>query len=82
MWLILFINLKIQKLTKFGLYLTSADDGPHPSYTAQLLNGLKERGVHATFFVTGEHVRLHPDIIRRMQEEGHSFVTVEEILFD
>ena len=23
------------------------DDGPHPSYTEQLLDGLKERGVHA-----------------------------------
>lgn len=47
------------------------DDGPHPSYTAQLLDGLKERGVVATFFVTGEHAQLHPEIIRRMQEEGH-----------
>ena len=47
------------------------DDGPHPSYTEELLDGLKERGVHATFFVTGEHAQLHPDIIRRMQEEGH-----------
>lgn len=47
------------------------DDGPHPSYTEQLLDGLKERGVHATFFVTGEHAQLHPEIIRRMQEEGH-----------
>lgn len=47
------------------------DDGPHPSYTEQLLDGLKERGVHATFFVTGEHAELHPDIILRMQEEGH-----------
>ncbi len=47
------------------------DDGPHPSYTEQLLDGLKERGVHATFFVTGEHAQLHPDIIKRMQEEGH-----------
>ena len=47
------------------------DDGPHPSYTAQLLDGLKERGIHATFFVTGEHAELHPDIIERMFEEGH-----------
>ncbi|MDE6925014.1 MAG: polysaccharide deacetylase family protein [Acetatifactor sp.] len=47
------------------------DDGPHPYYTEQLLDGLKERGVVATFFVTGEHAELHPDIIRRMQEEGH-----------
>lgn len=47
------------------------DDGPHPRYTEQLLDGIKERGVHASFFVTGEHASLHPDIIRRMQEEGH-----------
>lgn len=47
------------------------DDGPHPYYTEQLLDGLKERGVHVTFFVTGEHARLHPDIIERMSEEGH-----------
>jgi peptidoglycan/xylan/chitin deacetylase (PgdA/CDA1 family) len=47
------------------------DDGPHPTYTEELLDGLKERDVRATFFVTGEHAQLHPDIIRRMQEEGH-----------
>lgn len=47
------------------------DDGPHPSYTEQLLDGLKKRGVKATFFVTGEHAALHPDVIERMSEEGH-----------
>lgn len=47
------------------------DDGPHPTYTEELLDGLKERGVKATFFVTGEHAELHPDIIMRMSEEGH-----------
>lgn len=51
--------------------MISADDGPHPSYTAQLLDGLKERGIHATFFVTGEHAELHPEIIERMVKEGH-----------
>jgi peptidoglycan/xylan/chitin deacetylase (PgdA/CDA1 family) len=47
------------------------DDGPHPKYTEELLDGLKERGIHATFFVTGENAELHPDIIKRMDEEGH-----------
>lgn len=47
------------------------DDGPHPYYTEQLLDGLKEREVVATFFVTGEHAKLHPDVILRMSEEGH-----------
>lgn len=47
------------------------DDGPHPQFTEQLLDGLKERDVQVTFFVTGEHAQLHPDIIERMSEEGH-----------
>lgn len=47
------------------------DDGPHPYYTEQLLDGLKERNVKVTFFVTGAHAELHPDVIKRMYEEGH-----------
>ena len=46
------------------------DDGPHPHYTEQLLDGLKKRGVKATFFVTGEHAEKHPEVIKRMSEEG------------
>ena len=54
-----------------GKIAITFDDGPHPFYTEQLLDGLRERSVHATFFVTGEHAKLHPDVIERMQEEGH-----------
>lgn len=57
-----------QELKRIAL---TFDDGPHPEYTRQLLDGLAERGVKATFFVTGEHASLHPELIRRMQEEGH-----------
>lgn len=46
------------------------DDGPHPYYTEQLLDGLQERGVKATFFVTGMHAEQYPDVIRRMNDEG------------
>ena len=70
-WNRFFINVNFKIKKTFGPNLTSADDGPHPSYTEQLPDGLKERGVHATFFVTGEHAELHPDIIKRMQEEGY-----------
>lgn len=47
------------------------DDGPHPRYTPMLLDGLADRNVKATFFVTGEHVDEYPEIIRRLSEEGH-----------
>lgn len=46
------------------------DDGPHPYYTEQLLDGLKERGVKATFFVTGMHAEQYPELICRMSDEG------------
>lgn len=61
---------KTEDVEKGKIALTF-DDGPHPYYTEQLLDGLKERGVHATFFVTGEHAEMHPEVIKRMQEEGH-----------
>jgi peptidoglycan/xylan/chitin deacetylase (PgdA/CDA1 family) len=47
------------------------DDGPHPVYTEKLLDGLKDRDIKATFFVLGEKAKEHPEIIERMQEEGH-----------
>lgn len=61
----------IQEETEVKQVALTFDDGPHPYYTEQLLDGLKERGVQVTFFVTGEHASLHPDIIKRMYEEGH-----------
>lgn len=59
-----------QEATEKKIALTF-DDGPHPKYTELLLDGLKERDVVATFFVTGENAQNYPDIIRREQEEGH-----------
>lgn len=47
------------------------DDGPHPYYTEQLLDGLQQRGVKVTFFVTGMNAEKYPEIIKRMYEEGH-----------
>lgn len=47
------------------------DDGPSPLYTERLLDGLKERGVVATFFVTGENAESYPELIRREQADGH-----------
>lgn len=47
------------------------DDGPHPVYTEKLLDGLKERDVKATFFVLGEKAKEYPEIIERMEKEGH-----------
>lgn len=47
------------------------DDGPNPQWTPKLLEGLKERGVKASFFVIGEKAEKHSEIIKKMYEEGH-----------
>ena len=47
------------------------DDGPHPVYTPMLLDGLKERGIKASFFLIGKNIEGREDIVRRMDEEGH-----------
>lgn len=47
------------------------DDGPHPEYTTELLDLLKEKEIKATFFVIGENAEKHPEIIKRIVTEGH-----------
>ena len=47
------------------------DDGPSTALTPALLDGLKERGVKATFFLIGENADKNPEIVKRMAEEGH-----------
>ena len=47
------------------------DDGPRRGTTDRLLEGLKERGASATFFLVGEEAERYPELVRRMQAEGH-----------
>ncbi len=47
------------------------DDSPNRENTQRLLDGLKERGAKATFFIIGEQVEGNEDLLRRMVDEGH-----------
>ena len=47
------------------------DDGPSGKYTRQLLDGLGERGVKATFLLCGYRMKDYPDITQRIFDEGH-----------
>ena len=47
------------------------DDGPKAGTTDRLLDGLKERGASATFFLVGEWAAVNQALVRRMQDEGH-----------
>ena len=54
-----------------GYIALTFDDGPDRKCTPLLLDGLKERGVHATFFLMGSNIEGKEDIVKRMSEEGH-----------
>lgn len=53
------------------MYLTF-DDGPSEENTERVLDILKKRNIKATFFLVGENVERHPEIVRRIVREGHT----------
>ncbi len=48
------------------------DDGPHPEHTPRLLDALAAHEITATFFVVGREAEQHPELIRRISDEGHT----------
>jgi len=48
------------------------DDGPHPVYTAQILNTLQKLGVPATFFCIGKNITGNELLLTRIEDEGHT----------
>jgi peptidoglycan/xylan/chitin deacetylase (PgdA/CDA1 family) len=55
-----------------GQYIAMTfDDGPHKTNTPRLLDMLKERHIHATFFLVGENVVENEEIVKRIVAEGH-----------
>lgn len=48
------------------------DDGPDPLTTPELLRLLKKYQASATFFVTGDRVCRHPELVREIAAQGHS----------
>ncbi len=62
--------LYVGDTTQKTIYLTF-DEGYENGYTAKILDVLKENGVKAIFFITGDYLEREEDLIRRMVEEGH-----------
>jgi peptidoglycan/xylan/chitin deacetylase (PgdA/CDA1 family) len=63
--LVLLISLNVQTV-----YLTF-DDGPHFTYTPQVLQILKENNIQANFFLVGEKIKENPEIVRQIVKNGH-----------
>ena len=47
------------------------DGGADANAAGEILDALRTRSVRSTMFLTGQFIRLHPDLVRRMLVEGH-----------
>ena len=47
------------------------DDGPEEEWTPKILDILKQKNVKATFFVVGKQVQKYPEMLRRINADGH-----------
>ncbi len=54
-----------------GYVALTFDDGPHAVYTPRLLDGLRKRGIRASFFLIGQNIAGNEDIVRQMKKDGH-----------
>lgn len=52
------------------VYITF-DDGPVPEVTPRVLDILDQHGVKATFFMVGDNVRRHPELLEEVRRRGH-----------
>lgn len=53
------------------IYLTF-DDGPIPEITEWTLAQLKKHNAKATFFCIGDNIQKHPEIFKKVIENGHA----------
>lgn len=58
-------------LTPGKVYLTF-DDGPIPEVTPWVLDILDKFGIKATFFMVGENVIRHPELLEQIKLKGHA----------
>ena len=56
---------------KAGKLALTFDDGPDPNWTPKILDILKDKGVHASFFIIGDNAQSYPGLLRRILAEGH-----------
>lgn len=49
------------------------DDGPIPEVTPWVLDLLDSYGIKATFFMVGDNVRRHPELLDEVRRRGHSY---------
>lgn len=57
--------------TDSPLVALTFDDGPDPTVTPRVLEILRRERIPATWFITGSRAAEHPELLRRIIDEGH-----------
>lgn len=63
--------VKAQHVTEKDAIALTFDDGPDEKYTPIVLDALKEKKAKAIFFLIGEKAAQHPELVKRIEAEGH-----------
>jgi peptidoglycan/xylan/chitin deacetylase (PgdA/CDA1 family) len=50
------------------------DDGPEPGLTEHILEVLNRHHINATFFLIGEKVQRHPELVEKVRAAGHQLI--------
>jgi peptidoglycan-N-acetylglucosamine deacetylase len=64
-------NVMYRVRTDRPLVALSFDDGPHPTFTPQVLEILRKHDAKATFFLIGERALRYPEAVARIKAGGH-----------
>lgn len=67
----LFGDLAHRVETSEKVVALTLDDGPTPAITREVLKVLKEKGVPATFYLTGKEAAASPDSVKAIYADGH-----------
>ena len=57
-------------MSSVGNIALTFDDGPDPVWTPLVLDALRSAGALATFFVVAPLAERHPELLRRVADEG------------
>lgn len=58
-----------------GEVVLTFDDGPSPNDTREILAALAKQCTKATFFMVGEMVVVHPEMVKEVAAQGHTIGT-------
>ena len=64
-------NVIYRVRTDLPLVALSFDDGPHPTFTPEVLDILERHDAKATFFLIGERALHHRELVARIKAAGH-----------